>query len=199
MIAQRLRTETASRHEALEKAMYVNEIMSKTLTLPAYKRILAVNLLAHELIEPVLFADIPPALAAELDLPSRHKLAALRQDAAEAGLDRTALPDIDPAELNFPGAHPAAQLGALYVLEGATLGGNVIRKQLMQNPELTEYSLSLAYYGIYGDALSTKWKQFQEVLERHVAPADADRCVAAANAMFDNLLLLTSRTQPAAL
>ncbi|PST81581.1 hypothetical protein C7T94_19105 [Pedobacter yulinensis] len=191
MITQRLRSETADRHQALESAMFVHEIMSRSLSFDQYRQILAVNLLAHELIEPGLFAGFDPEIAAELGLDSRKKLPALRQDAAEAKLDPARFPRIDPGEMVFPQKSAASQLGALYVLEGATLGGNMIRRQLVQIPHFE--GLSFAYYGIYGDALAARWKHFQSVLEIYVSPGKAQNCLDAANSMFDNLLLISQR------
>ncbi|WP_129717554.1 biliverdin-producing heme oxygenase [Pedobacter sp. SYP-B3415] len=196
MIAQLLRTETAARHKALESAMFVDEIMSRRLNLSQYRQILAVNLLAHELIEPPLFNVMDQELAQRLDLKSREKLPALRQDAAGAGIDTAALPHVDTGQIFIPADSKPAQLGTLYVLEGATLGGNVIRKQLLQNDEFA--GLDFAYYGIYGDQLAEKWKTFQAVLEAEVqSPADAEICLHAANSTFDSLIRLMHTVQAA--
>lgn len=62
-------------------------------------------------------------------------------------------------------------LGGLYVLEGAALGGNVIKKQLLQNPEFA--NLSFHYYGMYGEKLSEYWKSFLKILEENVSDKDA--------------------------
>lgn len=54
----------------------------------------------------------------------------------------------------------AEALGALYVLEGATLGGQVIIKRLKKNEPFS--TLPLAYYNVYADHTGVMWTQFLE-------------------------------------
>jgi heme oxygenase len=60
----------------------------------------------------------------------------------------------------------ASALGAMYVLEGASLGGHVIVKKLASNPFLTPLHLNFNYYRVYGDDLIPNWKSFCAVLNR---------------------------------
>ena len=61
---------------------------------------------------------------------------------------------------------PAA-LGALYVLEGSTLGGRVIRKMLLKHPSLSLDESKLKFFNGYGDATGEKWKAFQQCINRY--------------------------------
>ena len=62
-------------------------------------------------------------------------------------------------------SNEAEALGALYVLEGATLGGQVIIKQLKKNDSFAAFPL--AYYNVYTKQTGLRWKQFLEVINRY--------------------------------
>lgn len=59
--------------------------------------------------------------------------------------------------------NPAQFLGALYVAEGAMLGGQVIKKQLQQNPSFANCN-AFRYYTCYGENLRNKWIEFLTVV-----------------------------------
>ncbi|HTG57041.1 MAG TPA: biliverdin-producing heme oxygenase, partial [Niabella sp.] len=56
-------------------------------------------------------------------------------------------------------------LGALYVLEGATLGGQVIIKRLKKNDSFSTFPL--AYYNVYTDHTGLMWKRFLENINQY--------------------------------
>jgi heme oxygenase len=78
----------------------------------------------------------------------------------------------------------AAAFGSMYVLEGATLGGRMITKMLLQHPVFPLESGSLHFFGGYGDATREKWIQFQQALN---AQTETSEMVQAANESFDCL------------
>ena len=57
-------------------------------------------------------------------------------------------------------------LGCLYVLEGATLGGQIISRHLKKNLALDE-DRGCAFFYSYGDAVGLMWKSFRETLTSH--------------------------------
>jgi len=192
MIANLLRTETAGGHKELESLMYVNEIMNNSLSIEQYKKLLTINYIIHQKLENKLANMLDANLASELDMKSRLKLAALEKDLAYWNIDSLTLPGLN-FDLFIPEKNNAEVLGALYVLEGATLGGNMIKRHILANPTFKDEEGGLNYYGVYGDELSAKWKSFVSILNDTVSEADYERCIASANHTFNNLINLSKQ------
>ncbi len=192
MIANLLRTETAENHKTLESLMFVNEIMNNSLSIEQYKKLLTVNYIIHQKLENNLANMLDADIAAALEMNSRLKLSALEKDLNYWGIDSLTLPGLD-FELYLPQKNTAEVLGALYVLEGATLGGNVIKRHILANPNFKDQDGGLNYYGVYGEELSTKWKKFVSVLNERVEEADYERCINSANQTFNNLINLSKQ------
>ncbi|QNN44349.1 biliverdin-producing heme oxygenase [Pedobacter roseus] len=192
MIANLLRTETAENHKTLESLMFVNEIVNNSLSIEQYKKLLTVNYIIHQKLENTLANMLDADIAAALEMNSRLKLSALEKDLNYWGIDSLTLPGLD-FELYLPQKNTAEVLGALYVLEGATLGGNVIKRHILANPNFKDQDGGLNYYGVYGEELSTKWKKFVSVLNERVEEADYERCINSANKTFNNLINLSKQ------
>ncbi len=148
----RLREATAAAHDALERDL---DWQARVATLPGYGDLL-VRLRGFH-------AAYEPAIASALDDPDffdpRRRLAAL--DADLAALDRNALKALaTPASPRLDGA--GAGLGALYVLEGSTLGGAVIGRHVAA---LHGAAAPLAYYAGRGRAVGPLWRAFRERLD----------------------------------
>jgi heme oxygenase len=75
----------------------------------------------------------------------------------------------------------ARAFGALYVLEGSTLGGRVICRLLKNNQRVTITDAQLHFFSGYGVATGPKWQVFLEALHRQ---KDLDTLIASANATF---------------
>jgi heme oxygenase len=192
MIANLLRAETAEKHKELESLMFVDEIMNNSLSIEDYKILLTINYIIHQKLEIKLANMLDAGIAEKLDMNSRLKLSALENDLNYWAIDNLTLPGLD-FELYVPEKDIAAVLGALYVLEGATLGGNVIKKHILANPLFSTHQDGLNYYGVYGEELSVKWKKFISVLNESVLEEGYSRCVNSANCMFDNLINLSKQ------
>ncbi|MCZ4222658.1 biliverdin-producing heme oxygenase [Pedobacter rhodius] len=192
MIANLLRTETADKHKELETLMFVNEIMNNSLRITEYKKLLTVNYLIHQKLENKLANMLDTDVAEKLQMNTRFKLAALEKDLDYWKIDPFTLPGLD-FELFLPEKNNAAVLGALYVLEGATLGGNVIKKHILANPDFINHQDGLNYYGVYGTELGAKWKTFVAVLNESVTEADYGLCINSANQTFNNLINLSKQ------
>jgi heme oxygenase len=64
---------------------------------------------------------------------------------------------------------PAEALGALYVLEGSSLGGRVILKELKRR----DVSLAgLGFLDPYGADTSRRWQSFLAILEREITSCE---------------------------
>ena len=88
-------------------------------------------------------------------------------------------------------------LGSMYVLEGSTLGGQLVGRFLEKNLSLSD-GRGYSYFLSYGDRVGVMWRQFGARLVEHVSdPLGplADRLVAAADETFRQLTQCLSDAQ----
>lgn len=178
--SQVLKSATAEAHTRLESVVDARRLLAGPISLADYARLLIGNYRWHALLEPAILpwmASLP-----ELDYAGqRRKLPALEADLRALNLVPAAQLQQLPARV--AAASLAEALGLLYVLEGSTLGGSVIRRSLEKQPELAD---ALHYYGLYGESLGARWKQFQQLLDRHLqAPGDLRLACDAAQCAFE--------------
>jgi len=167
----RLRDATQAAHQALERDL---DWEARVATLPGYRALLIRLRGFHAAYEPA----IAVALADAAFFDPRRRLPAL--DADLQALDR-ATPDTVPAPAapRLDGA--GAALGALYVLEGSTLGGAVIGRHVAR---LHGEGVPLAYYAGRGRATGPLWREFRERLDG-LPEAEAAAAFAAGVATFE--------------
>jgi len=180
----RLKTETRPHHERTEAAV---RLLEPGLTVDDYRRHLELLLGFHAPLEGPLTALLDPALP-ELRMRERHKLPLLEEDLRALGHDTASLARLPRcARVPSLGALPEA-LGCAYVLEGSTLGGQLILRQLLRH-FAGRAPGGFAYFRAYGDAVGARWRAFGEALLRASADAaspDFDaRVVEAARDTFD--------------
>ena len=179
MTAQKLKEGTRVQHEEVEKQMYADEIFNKTLTSAQYKQLIITNYIFHALLEDTISAALPQNIQSQIQIDKRRKLPALEADIKELQLS---VPF--DTEIPVPEIHNSNQaLGVLYVMEGATLGGNVIVKHLKQTPGFN--SVQFHYYGIYQEQTGPYWKSFTDCINQSVT--DDNACVQSAVDAFDLL------------
>jgi heme oxygenase (biliverdin-IX-beta and delta-forming) len=118
------------------------------------------------------------------DSAMRLKTPTLVDDLHALGLDNLAI-DALPRCAELPVSDTAAAcLGALYVLEGATLGGQVLRREMAQRLGL-DADNGGAFLNVYGAETGRRWKDFLDYLGRLPLDADAkQRAVDAACSTF---------------
>ena len=82
----------------------------------------------------------------------------------------------------------ADALGCLYVLEGSTLGGQFIRREVAARLGLTP-DRGCAFFAGYGERTGAMWKAFGAAVTAHAdaRPEDRDVIVAAAVETFTRL------------
>jgi len=185
MLQEILKLATKDNHDELEELMFVNEIMNKTITLEQYKTLLATNYIVHAAIESKLHHALDTELKGKLDIENRHKLTALEQDLIEADIEKEELDALDFDFLTLSDYNNAASLGAMYVLEGATLGGHVIQKKLRANHAFQD--LNLNYYTVYDQNLMPNWLSFVKVLNTSVPESDYAVAEESAVKMFEHI------------
>ncbi len=180
MILAKLKEATREQHDALENVV---DVMNRTFTLEDYRTLLGKFYRFYSAVEPRMPAD---DLKTEgFDLGGRRKVPSLERDLEHLkALDDarnasawTDVPELDSAAKAF---------GAAYVMEGATLGGQVITRQLHEHLGLTPEAGG-AFFNSYGKEVGPMWKQFGAAVtafsERN--PESDDAIVEAARQTFD--------------
>ena len=143
-LRERLKTETRPEHEELETRM---AILSPELSKERYFEILKSFRSLHALIEKTLAGD-SSELAKDY-LAHRSKLALLDEDLAGATAPSISVPLAWMSDSD-------KLLGALYVIEGSTLGGQVVSKGLRAlHPEIP-----VSYFSGYRTETGKMWQSF---------------------------------------
>lgn len=172
-VLDQIRAATRSRHDNLEcNAQIVERLMSPH----ARQEVMSALFCLYQQAELCLVPWLTPL--ADLDYERRRKLAHLAADLKALGVSPGQLPKGSPAP-HLQGT--AEALGFAYVLEGATLGGRVIRKRLARAGTPLE---GTGFFDVYGAAAGARWKSFCEILERECS-ANSGAAVSGACAGFD--------------
>jgi len=75
--------------------------------------------------------------------------------------------------------------GALYVIEGSTLGGSFISKMISQQLNLDQCQGGFSFFNGYGEKTATMWETFKEILNKQPADATEEHAICeAANNTF---------------
>ncbi|WP_269714081.1 biliverdin-producing heme oxygenase [Caulobacter sp. NIBR2454] len=175
-LLDRLRSDTATRHEALEAGL---ALLEPPLSPDRFRRVLEGFYGFHVVWEPAAatrFADF---------LLPRRRLACLNRDLTALGLSETVIDALPRCKAAADLARdPASVLGAAYVLEGSSLGGKVITRALAGQAWLPSGGFS--YFDPYGDQTGVRWRETRAFIEREGARS-TDAVVAAAGETFDLL------------
>jgi heme oxygenase (biliverdin-IX-beta and delta-forming) len=158
--------------------------MSPELTMSEYAETLGRFLAVYTSLERQIEKHLPALDRVALDWEGRRKVPLLQRDLEALG--RADLIDSErvPPE-KAPSLESFAQvMGCLYVLEGATLGGAVISRQLRGAFQLGPEN-GAAFFNCYGPALGKNWQEFCVALERSLSDLPArERAAEAATATF---------------
>ena len=101
-----------------------------------------------------------------VDLGRRQKTPLLERDLLWLNVTQPQLSQLPRCE-RLPEVKSITEaLGCLYVLEGATLGGQIIGRHLKRNLALDE-DRGCAFFCSYGDEVGLMWKSFRETLSSH--------------------------------
>ena len=174
---QKIKAATQSYHDQTEQlpTRSVGEF-----TLDDYRDFLLTSWLFHRSVERALTDFLPASLKETLRWSDRQKTPRLEQDLDELGTDYRGLPSLSFTVDTLPEA-----LGAMYVTEGSTMGGVMMKKLWQDHPVIGRRS-SFAFLGCYGQQTGSRWKAFTDVLEAAVPqPADQDAAIASAQATFE--------------
>ncbi|WP_047285401.1 biliverdin-producing heme oxygenase [Pseudomonas protegens] len=178
-LLQDLRAGTATLHVALEKRL---PFFSEHLDAAWYQRLIQAYFGFYQPLEAALHDS--GLIPAGYDPEQRRKTPALAGDLQALGLAPERI-DALPRCHHLPAlASPGACLGALYVLEGATLGGQILRREMAQRLDLHGGNGG-AFLDVYGAATGRRWKDFLDYLGRMPEDASArQQVVRAAQSTF---------------
>jgi len=179
MVFARLKQETHDHHTRLENTV---DILNRTRTVTDYQSVLETFYGFYKPIEDLLGAVEG---IETISFHERRKVTLLQNDLKSFGLSDH---DIDhlPVCADLPPLNTLDEaFGCLYVLEGSTLGGQIISRQLQKLPPP---ALPHSFFISYGADVGSQWKALQAVVEHfaHDEPTH-NAIVASAQATFTSL------------
>jgi heme oxygenase len=175
-VLQWLRAATGASHKSLEDRL---PFMRPAMDLVLYVRLIQAYYGFYCPLEQLIAGiddDCPHA-------GERHKVPALVRDLIALGLSRAQI-DALPLCAELPVITSAPQLlGARYVIEGATLGGQVLRRVVKDSLGI-EADSGGEFLDVYGRATGPLWKAFLQQLAQADDPQHNDQIVETACATF---------------
>lgn len=172
MMLTKLREATEDLHREIEKENLAALIVSNEISLEEYKLLLLQNYIAYAITE--------PSIAKHLDHYEVYKTPRLLRDLEQLGVTTTL-----PAHTRemFRIINKAEALGAAYVVEGSSLGGMVIAKQIKNCPALEGIG---DHYFFNGDRENVKsWNAFSKFLKnREFTPLEEIQAIDKAKETF---------------
>lgn len=185
-ILTQLKERTAPQHHRAEQNKYTSAMLDHTITLEQYREYLA---LFYGYILPLerAFEARPEWEALRFDIGARTKHRLLEADLHALGLDARAVDNLPhcqslPDVSSFPRI-----LGCMYVLEGSTLGGQMLTKLLMKDLPVSP-DTNASYFNSYGADVRERWTEFREMLASQARTGEDEReMLASAGETFDRL------------
>lgn len=182
-ILERLKSDTRARHVALEsRTVLLNRDLSHSNYSQCLQRFFGYYApLERRLLEYRAWHE------AGLVYDNRYKTAQIVQDLLALGVTQNALLTIPQCNI-LPELETTAQIfGCLYVLEGATLGGQIISRHLNVSLGLTPES-GCSFFAGYGQKTGSQWKSFGARLTAFATQTGRDdEIIASANKTFQTL------------
>ena len=162
-IVARLRHATGEAHERLESKL---DIIQRVRTLQERQVLVGRFWGLHEGAERALGPTLETV--EDLDYPARRRAGLIEADLANLGGNEPAPLPVCPVE---DARSRAEALGFFYVLEGSTLGGKIIRRELAA---LGHDATGLSFLDPYGAEAGERWRSFLAVLRRECPSGEGD-------------------------
>jgi len=184
-----LRQRTRALHRAVKALPVPRRVMSPRVTKGDYARYLAAVYRVYALMESALLDHIPPHLLAVLGV--RPKLPALAEDLAD--LHATAGPPLGRAATALrlpPPDDLAGSVGALYVLERAALGGQLVARHLRRHLPEDDAAVPFRFLEFHAGEGTGAWRRFAKALDTLKTRPDfqVGRLVGGAQVAFESVL-----------
>lgn len=181
-LLEELKAQTRVQHDQIERTPLMARLFAPGYGAAQHRALLLAKLGYYRPLETALrpFAPVIP------QFPARLKAAALEQDCREMGIEQCALDALPQCSAVPTIDSDAHALGVMYVLEGSTLGGLVILRQLRS--ALPEH-LKHHFYGGYGQNTMAFWSLFRTALMQfaQAQPAQWNQVIASAQTTFSTL------------
>ncbi len=176
-LLERLKIETRPAHDRIELAMDLDRRIADR---DGYRSLLIRFYGFHSAWERAASELAPDRAFFE----SRCKTKLLARDLTVLGLSDEEIIRLPQCNPLMPMPSPAAVLGSMYVVEGSTLGGAIIARDVERRlgfgPET-----GCAYFKSYGRETALMWKQFGAKLLEASSPEADDEIVETAQRTFD--------------
>ena len=183
MIFKRLKEATGSRQAALESRL---PLLQASMSRAGYLHFLQRFYGYYAPLETQMLA-LPFWRSMDFDYAGRHKTPRLVQDLRALGETPEAVRAVARCHKLPTLASPGQLLGCLYVIEGATLGGQIINRRLQANLGLTPLT-GAAFFGGYGAQTGSQWKAFCAMLRANAGETGRqDDILASATQTFETL------------
>ncbi len=162
-ILQKIKEQTRVQHDQIERNPLTSSIAEGTIDLPLYSKLLQKFYGFHHPLEAQMKV-LPEWKSYNFDIQARFKTQHLVHDLRYLGLSSEAIENLEKCE-DLPAVQNFAQgLGVLYVLEGSTLGGQILLRHLQKHLQLSAQQ-GASYFNSYGkEQLGFMWKDFQTLL-----------------------------------
>jgi heme oxygenase len=170
-----LRAATANDHAAVEGSI---PLMTDDLTVEVYISCLSRIHGVVQAWETAALASAPEWL--KPTLLERQREGMLRRDLEWFGVRV----DADENQPEIPEMNDTASLlGAMYVMEGSTLGGQLIARHVEQHLPLATHR-GVEFFRGHREQTGPLWKEFCEILRTRVPDTESDAVIRAAKQMF---------------
>lgn len=177
----RLREKTSGIHKEIEHRSLFSKIVTQEITAAEYKNLLK---MLYSFVS--LHENCIQKIDASL-LMSRNKSALLQADLMELGCTIKENSTIQNESIIHDREHA---LGYLYVIEGSTLGGQVLTRYLKDNKQLPT-NIPTHYLNPYGELTRAKWMEFLNLLLDNASTASQkNKIIESAYQTFEELLNL---------
>jgi heme oxygenase len=180
-LIQRLKAETQASHAWLERRV---DLPRRLRTSSGYRSLLEAFYGLYCPLESEIersFPEIAPWLP---DIAERMRAASLRLDLCALG---NTCPEALPCAPVPPLGSLSERFGCLYVLEGSTLGGQFIIREIASHLSYTPEN-GCSFFASHGAKVGGMWRQFREAIESYSAAhpdsETQDRVVNSAEATF---------------
>jgi heme oxygenase len=172
-ILQALRLETRPAHDALEQNTFNQQLTTGAITEAETRHFLTKM---YGFLAPYEARLRQQDLGPEWEVETRQRAHLILEDLQLSAAQVAICPDMPPL-----GTWPQL-LGALYVVEGSTLGGQVIARQL------AKATIPLrSYFSGYGERTGPLWKAFCQLLSQEATPNNTAEIVQSASLTFQQL------------
>ena len=164
-----LKEATLTRHASLESWL---PLLDASLSRSVYKNLIQKFFCYYAPLE-LRLLTMHSGKRGQLNYVERQKTPLLMRDLVALGETPTHIGSLERCAVLPNLSSQAESWGCLYVIEGATLGGQIISKRLRNHLALDDASGG-AFFNGYGGQTGVRWKSFCASLNDYVAKYDGD-------------------------